>query len=158
MPGYGIAAADKGSGLMPWATAETRLKDARNYWVTSTWPDGRPHLMPVWGAWFDDALWFSSGNRSRKARNLLRDPRASVATDDSDSPVVVDGPVERITDLAVIKRFVTVMNNKYGAGSMSVEFLDPSVNATFVLRPTWAFAIEHDDFAGSPTRWDFGSG
>jgi hypothetical protein len=49
MPGYGILGPTKGSGLLPWSWAEERLTASRNYWVASSWPDGRPHSMPVWG-------------------------------------------------------------------------------------------------------------
>jgi hypothetical protein len=47
MPGYGVQGPEGGSGLLPWAWAEERLGRARNYWVTTLWPDGRPHSMPV---------------------------------------------------------------------------------------------------------------
>jgi hypothetical protein len=49
MPGYGILGPTQGSGLLPWSWAEQRLLAARNYWVASCWPDGRPHVMPVVG-------------------------------------------------------------------------------------------------------------
>jgi hypothetical protein len=39
MPGYGIAGADEGSGLLDWSWAAQRLTEARNYWVG---PSGRP--------------------------------------------------------------------------------------------------------------------
>src|ERR1035438_8821519 len=60
MPGYGIAGPEEGSGLLHWSWAAERLTAARNYWVTSVWPDGRPHVMPVWGMWDDSTLWFTS--------------------------------------------------------------------------------------------------
>lgn len=87
MPDYGIKQSDE--GLLPWSWAEERLTTSRNYWVTTLWPDGRPHSMPVWGVWDGEALWFSSGRRSRKARNLAADPRCVVTTENADEPVVV---------------------------------------------------------------------
>jgi hypothetical protein len=50
MPGYGILDAKSGSGLLPWSVAVERLTEARNYWIATTRPDGRPHAMPVWGS------------------------------------------------------------------------------------------------------------
>ncbi len=70
MPGYGIADANSGSGLLPWNWAVERLQKARNYWISTTRPDGRPHAMPVWGVWYDNQFYFSTGRESRKARNL----------------------------------------------------------------------------------------
>jgi hypothetical protein len=49
MPGYGIAGPEEGSGLLHWSWAAERLAAARNYWVATVWPHGRPHVMPVWG-------------------------------------------------------------------------------------------------------------
>jgi hypothetical protein len=61
MPDYGVQGPDEGSGLLPWSWAEERLTRSRSDWVTSRWPDGRPHSMPVCAAWDGEALWFSSG-------------------------------------------------------------------------------------------------
>src|SRR6476660_9856575 len=90
MPGYGIASAEAGTGLLPWAWAESRLSSSHDYWLGSSWPDGRPHLMPVWGIWMKGALWFSSSAGSRKTRNLLADGRCTAATDDALNPVVLE--------------------------------------------------------------------
>jgi PPOX class probable F420-dependent enzyme len=154
MPGYGIRGPDEGSGLLPWSWAAERLAASRNYWVTTLWPDGRPHAMPVWGAWDGEALWFSSSLRSRKARNLAADPRCVVTTEDATEPVVLEGVAAIVRDSDAITHFADLMNAKYEAG-MTVEFLDPAVNATIRVRPRWAFGIAHDDFTGSPTRWEF---
>src|ERR1700731_3795575 len=96
MPGYDIRPADEGSGLLPWSWAEDRLRRSHNFWVVTLWPDGRPHAMPVWGAWeADDApFWFTSAIRSRKALNIANDPRCTVATEDEQHPVVLNGEGE----------------------------------------------------------------
>ena len=154
MPGYGVLPAEAGSGLMPWAEAARRLTVAHDYWCATVRPDGRPHVMPVWGVWLDEELWFSSGMRSRKARNLAAQPRCTVTTDDAQNPVVLDGVARRVTDAAGIAAFVAAMNAKYDAG-MTAEFQDPAVNGTFAVAPERAFALTDGDFTGSPTRWTF---
>src|SRR5260370_26833020 len=58
------------SGLKPWPWALERLEQSHNYWISTTRPDGRPHLMLVWGVWWQDAFWFSTGPRTRKAKNI----------------------------------------------------------------------------------------
>ena len=95
MPGYGISDSDE--GLLPFSWAEERLSEALRYWVVTSSPDGAPHVMPVWGVWLDRCLWFSTGGRSRKARNLRADPRCIVHTDGED-PVIVHGTAEIVTD------------------------------------------------------------
>jgi PPOX class probable F420-dependent enzyme len=154
MPGYGVLPADRGSGLLPWAEAERRLTVAHDYWCATVRPDGAPHVMPVWGVWLDGRLWFSSGRRSRKARNLDADPRCTLTTDDARDPVVVEGTAERVTDGARIAVFVAAVNAKYDAG-MTAEFQDPEVNGTYAVVPERVFALSGEDFVGSPTRWRF---
>jgi pyridoxine/pyridoxamine 5'-phosphate oxidase len=156
MPGYGILAADAGSGLIPWAEAQRRLTVSHDYWCATVRSDGRPHVMPVWGVWLADRLWFSSSLGSRKARNLHDDPRCTMTTDDAQNPVVVDGAAERVTDAERIAAFVAAVNAKYDA-DMTVEFQDPAINGTFAVRPVTVIAMTHDDFTGSPTRWRLGS-
>jgi pyridoxine/pyridoxamine 5'-phosphate oxidase len=156
MPGYGVLPADQGSGLMAWPEAERRLALSHDYWCATVRPDGRPHVMPVWGVWLDGGVWFSSGMRSRKARNLARDPHCTLTTDDARNPVVVDGVAVQVTHRAGIEAFVAAVNGKYGGG-VSMEFLDPQVNGTFAVTPRTVFGITEADFAGSPTRWRFPS-
>lgn len=152
MPGYGIAGPDGGSGLLPWSWAERRLAAAHDYWLATLHDDGRPHVMPVWGVWDGRSLWFSSSPDARKARNLTRDPRATVTTDDPRDPVVVEGEVTRIRDRDANTAFVERLNAKYGT-DYSAGFV--LANATFRLWPSWAFGLREDDFSGSPTRWVF---
>jgi PPOX class probable F420-dependent enzyme len=46
-------------------------------------PDGSVHLGGMWFLWEDGALLLPTSGRTRKARNLARDPRATVMIDDS---------------------------------------------------------------------------
>lgn len=152
MPGYGVEEGTE--SLLDWATAVRRLRDSRRYWVATAWPDGRPHIMPVWAAWLDDALWFSSSVRSRKARNLRNDPRCALTTDDAEHPVVMEGVAELVTDLDRIGAFLAASNAKYQV-EYGIDFLDPAINATFRVAPVWAFALDEEHFTRSPTRWRF---
>ena len=86
MPGYGISATE--DGLLEWAWAAERLIASHDFWLATVRPDGRPHVMPVWAVWRDDALWFTTAARSIKARNLAEEPRCSLTTDNALEPVV----------------------------------------------------------------------
>jgi len=44
------------------------LKKSRQYWIATTRPDGRPHVMVVWALWMDGVLYFATGSTSRKAK------------------------------------------------------------------------------------------
>ncbi|MEA2828455.1 MAG: hypothetical protein QOG43_2894 [Actinomycetota bacterium] len=154
MPGYGVVGPAEGTGLLPWSWAEERLTASRDYWVATTWPDGRPHVMPVWAVWDAGYLWFSSSLGSRKARNLDADPRLTMTTDNALEPVVVEGTAERILDLDARRRFIGLSNAKYGT-DYPVDFLDPEVNGTYRVTPVRAIGLVEADFTGSPTKWVF---
>ena len=154
MPAYGILQATEGTGLLPWTWAVERLPRSHDYWLATVWPDGRPRVMPVWGVWAEDALWFSSAKNSRKARNLAHDPRAVMTTDDPLDPVVLDGLVRLVSEHEKIARFAAWADEKYQT-KYGVEFFDTVSNGCFRLSPTWAFALREGDFTRSPTRWTF---
>jgi hypothetical protein len=99
-------------------------------------------------------LWFSSGLRSRRARNLAADPRCTVTTDDARDPVVLEGTAERVAERERIAEFHSTVNAKYDAG-ITTEFLDPAVNGTFAVRPMRVIGLSEPDFPSSPTRWTF---
>ena len=150
MPDYGVLGPDQGTGLLPWSWAVERLERSRDYWVATVWPDGRPHLTAVWGVWLDDAVWFSCGPHSRKARNLEVHPRCSVSTDNPQEPVIVEGRAERRSGRADAEAFADGTNRKYGGG-FTADFY--AANALFRVEPTWVFGLVEEDFGGSPTRW-----
>ena len=157
MPGYGMLDADHGTGLLPWSWAEERLERSHDYWVATIRPDGRPHVMPVWGIWLENALWFSSSRGSRKARNLAANPNCTITTDNAAEPVVIEGTAELVQDLTAIAGFVIKINDKYRT-DYAVDFFSAPENACFRVHPRWAFGLTESDFTGSPTRWVFATG
>lgn len=156
MPDYGLVSAEEGSGLLPWSWAEGQLKISRNYWVATRWPDGRPHVMPVWAVWDGDALSFSGGLHARKTRNLLADPRCAATTEDALNPLVLEGVCDQVVDDPAKQTFLDLTNAKYET-EYQLDFLDPATTAVFRLRPVSAFGLLEADFSGSPTWWQFES-
>jgi hypothetical protein len=157
MPGYGVQPAAAGSGLLPWPWAEAKLWSSHDYWLGSICPDGRPHLMPVWGVWMNDGLWFSSAAGSRKARNLLADGRCTAAIDDALNPVVLEGFADLRTGVDDRSCYLEASNAKYSV-DYGLDFLDGVANVLFRVLPMTAFGMLHEDFTGSPTRWTFAPG
>jgi PPOX class probable F420-dependent enzyme len=76
--------------------------DRHTCWLTTINPDGSPHVTGIGALWVDGTFWFETGERSRKGRNLLRDPRCvlSVATHEFD--LVAEGTAEKVTDPATV--------------------------------------------------------
>ena len=78
--------------------------NARTTWMATINEDGSPHVTPVGALWLDGAFWFQTGDGTRKARNVARDPRCTVAVSIRDADVVVEGDAERVADPAAVAR------------------------------------------------------
>ena len=154
MPGYGLPKSKK--GLLPWKWAETRLKKSRQFWIATTRPDGRPHVMVIWALWLAGKLYFSTGKTSRKARNLASNPNCTMCTDDSAEAVILEGVVEHEQDLETIREFLRLYEKKYkfDMSSGADDFLKLK-EPLFYLRPTVGFALWEKKFSTSATRWLF---
>lgn len=149
MPDYGITKGE--DGQLEWSWAEERLTSSRNYWISTTRPDGRPHAMPVWGAWLDGSLYFSTAAGSTKARNLSRDPRCIATTEYAGEAVIVEGVAEIVTDGDLLARFKAAYDPKYDWD------MDPHSGPIYAVRPTVAFGFTEtaDTFTKTATRWRF---
>jgi PPOX class probable F420-dependent enzyme len=95
---------------LDWAAIETRLDqgvtqapgaggpDRHTCWLTTLDADGGPHVTGIGALWVEGAWWFETGQGTRKARNLARDPRCSLAVATREFDLVVDGTAELVTD------------------------------------------------------------
>jgi hypothetical protein len=148
VPGYKFSA--KKTGLLSWKWAADRLKKSRQYWIATTRSDSTPHLMIIWGVWFEDSFWFSTGATSRKAGNLRANPRCVIGTDNAAEAVILEGTVEAI-DLqqAVFEKFATAYENKYG---WNIRELAQTV---YHFRPSVGFGLFEEKFDQTATRWRF---
>jgi general stress protein 26 len=158
MPDYGVLDAQSGGGLLPWSWAADRLTEAKAYWIATSQSDGRPHLMPVWGIWLEGRFYFSTGSRSRKARNLAADPRCVVSTERTDEPVILEGVAQRVADNDLLKRYAKCITEKYQWPTQATEdgIRDEFGNEgpVFAVQPQIAFGFG-GDLSGTATRWTF---
>ena len=87
--GYGTPPGD--AGLLPWSFVEERMTQAKNYWVCTAQPDGRPHATPVWGVWVEGRLFFDGSPQTRRGRDIRANPAVSVHLEDGDQVVILEG-------------------------------------------------------------------
>jgi general stress protein 26 len=153
MPGYGMPEGKK--GLLPWSWAEQRLKKSHNYWITTVKPDGSPHTMVVWGLWQDGRFLFSTGSKSRKARNLAENSSCVVCTENAAEAVIVEGVAE-IAGVAARRKMLPVYERKYkfDMGKMKEDILSMK-EPVFAVRPRVVFGLWEKHFVGKSTRWTF---
>jgi hypothetical protein len=143
------------AGLKPWSWALERLEKSHNYWIATSRPESRPHLMLVWGIWWQDAFWFSTGPRTRKAKNIAAHPYVVIGTENADEAVILEGVAEEITDRTVWRQLAQIYNRKYGGDVEPI--LMASDGCVFRVQPRVVFGQdEHaENFANAVTRWHF---
>lgn len=144
MPGY-LSESDE-VALLPWSWADGRLRDAHNYWIATHTPEGGPHLAPVWAVWDGARLFIATGTQSKKARNLEFDPRCTLATENAEEAVMIEGLAVAISDTDA-EPYLVLYEAKYGSR--------PPVGDGWLITPRTAFGfIEHaEQFARTATRW-----
>jgi hypothetical protein len=144
---YGIAQTEEGMVEWPWVVEQ--LKKSRSYWLISTYPDGRPHCVPSWGAWVDNKLYFSGGEMTRHARNLAHNPTLIAHLESGDQVVIVYGKAEKAVNVpkAIMAQIEADYVAKYGAAEGAAY--------TLVPRKVLAWTATGSTYATSPTRFTF---
>jgi Pyridoxamine 5'-phosphate oxidase len=137
-PRYGISESEE--GLLSWEWALERLTASRNYWISTTRPDGRPHAMPVWGVVHEGELWFGTGGV--KARNLRRTGQLVAHTESGDECVILEGTAEERETTETL----------LGAYEAKYDFR-PDRGRLWVVRPSLAYAWRERDYPQSATRF-----
>jgi len=146
-PGYGLAEDEK--GLLPWSWVARQVGKCRTFWVATVHPENRPHVMPVWGVWVEDAFYFSTGRKSRKGRNLAENPACTITNDDGEEAVIIEGSAEEVKDAATLKRMAAAYGKKYKLDPRSMG------EPIFRVRSRVVFGFVEKTFPKTATRWRF---
>lgn len=93
-----VAKLDAGSAPAPDAV------NSRTTWLCTINQDGSPHVTAVGALWVDGTFWFQTGAGTRKGRNVVRDPRCSMAASIRDADVVGEGDAVRVTEPGAMAR------------------------------------------------------
>jgi PPOX class probable F420-dependent enzyme len=91
---------------------DPRLLSDRNVWLSTVRPDGRPHLVPIWFVWVRDRFYICTEGKSVKVKNVAATPRASVALEDGNRPVIAEG-VAAVLDRPYTEDVVAAFKDKY---------------------------------------------
>jgi hypothetical protein len=120
-------------------------------------------MTAVGAFWVDGRYYFCGGPRSRKIRNIERDPRCAFGVAIRDYDVSLEGHVVRVRDDALLQRLAEVFAEggwapTVAGGGFTHEYSAPSAGP-----PPWyvyEFVPEHADAVatkepGGATRWTF---
>jgi hypothetical protein len=155
-----------GAKPLPWSRALKQLgSGAGTYWLATTKPDGRPHVAGLGALWVDGKIYFVSGARTRKSRNLAANPRCVFSVSLTGIDLVLEGTAIRVTDrptlLRLAKRYAAQgWPARVTGEAFTAEYSAPSAGpppwSLYVVRPSTAFGVSTGDPPGA-TRWRFDS-
>ena len=91
-PGY----VENPKSLLTWAAVEERLSKAKNYWLCSVRPNGRPHAIPRWAVWVAGKIYYDGSPETRHARNVAVNPHIALHLESGDEVVIVEGIVQAV--------------------------------------------------------------
>jgi hypothetical protein len=133
-------------------------------WLTTINPDGSPHVMPVGITRVDDTWYFTSGSRTRKSRNLVRDDRCVVSLATQPFDLVIEGRGVRVTAAdelhAVAASFraggwPAVVDGEALTAEYSAQSAGPAPWQVYRVVPATVFALGTAEPYGA-TRFDIG--
>ena len=134
-------------------------------WLTTINRDGSPHVTPVGALFIDGTFWFQTGDGTRKANNIARDPRCTVSISANQLDLTFEGAAEKVNDKDAVARCVADWNkggwpcevDESGTG-ITAPFNAPAIGPSpwFIYRLTpRAATVVATTEPGGATRWTF---
>jgi hypothetical protein len=154
-----------GAKVLPWSRALKQLgsKASGTYWLATTSPDGRPHVAGTGALWIDGKIYFVSGARTRKSRNLAANPSCVFSVSLTGIDLVLEGTAIRVVDrptlLRLAKRYAAQgWPASVSGAALTAAYSAPSAGPApwnlYVLRPSTVFGVSTAKPPGA-TRWRF---
>lgn len=137
--------------------------EPHTHWLATTGPDARPHVVPVGMVWHEGAFYFSSGDGTRKSKDLARDPRCSIVLAGAGMDITVEGEATRVTDDAKLQRLAEVFGSggwkpTVEDGAFTHEYSAPSAGPppwyVYEVKPKTVYGFATAEPHGA-TRWRF---
>ena len=118
---------------LEWASVRADLEEAPVYWVASTRPDGRPHVVPRDGIWLDDTWYYGGSPKTVHNRNIDKNPAAAMHIGDGMKAIIVEGDSRFVkTSQETGQKLAEINNVKYAHYGMN------STAETYTQGGTWA--------------------
>ncbi len=112
--------------------------------------------MLVWGLWLGGAFYFSTGRKSRKARNLAENSHCVISTDQAHEALIVEGIAEEVADRSLRRDFLMKCErkNNYDLSSFEDDILSMK-KPIYVVFPSVVFGLDEKKSLDSATCWKF---
>jgi hypothetical protein len=141
--GYGTPTDNE--GLIEWTTIDARLRNEMHFWLSTVRPDGRPHVVPRWGAWLDGKLYYDGAPTTVHARNAELNPNCTMSVGNGAEAIILEGQSvkSKPMDVAAAAPLRAEITRKYGEHGYTPEegsWSDESAGGLRIFTPTKALA------------------
>jgi hypothetical protein len=171
-----LGAAD-GLSVIEWPQVEAQLADLlthddphspnrSTFWLATLNADGSPHMTSVGAVWHANSCWFQTGEGTRKAKNVARDPRCTISVATKGFDVMIAGEARRVTDSKVVAKIAALWAKSgwparpdaSGIGitaPFNAPTLGPPPWFVFEVKPRAATAVGTSEDTPGSMRWRF---
>jgi hypothetical protein len=166
-----------GLPVIAWSEVERQLADLlthndphtpnrSTFWLTTLNADGSPHVTSVGALWHAGSGWFQTGERTRKSKNVARDPRCTLSVATKGFDVMVAGDARRVTDPTVVAEIAALWAtggwparpDETGTG-ITAPFNAPTLGSppwfVYEVKPRTATATGTAEETPGSMRWRF---
>jgi Pyridoxamine 5'-phosphate oxidase len=139
-----------------WGYVSKRLTESINYWLCSVYPDGRPHVVPRWGAYLDGKFYYDGSPETRHARNIMKNPHVTLHLESGKHDVIMEGKSVLATkpDPQFARRLSDALCAKYASEGYTPTPSQWDAGGLYVFTPrqcAWTVFFEN------PTKFVFDS-
>jgi hypothetical protein len=145
---------------------DPRSPNRSTFWLTTLNDDGSPHVTSVGALWHSGSYWFQTGDGTRKAKNVARDPRCTIGVATSGFDVMVAGEAKRVTDPTTVAEIAALwaksgwpaQPDDTGSGitaPFNAPTLGPPPWYVYEVAPHTATAVGTSEDTPGSMRWNF---
>ena len=133
--------------VLDWADVRRDLEEAPVYWVASTRPDGRPHVVPRDGLWLDDTWYYGGSPKTVHSKNIEANPAITMHVGDGMKAIIVEGDAKFVKlEHPIAAKLAEMNNTKYAHYGMNSKAEDYSERGIWSLKAkrvlAWNFLPE----------------
>ena len=156
-----------GSPALPWSRPHDLLAASASantsFFLGTVRPDGRPHAAAVGALWLDGDLYFTSGPKTRKARNLAANPACTISVKLEGIDLILEGDATRVTDQPALEEAARRYRENGWPAEVAGDAFTAPYSAPSAGPPPWqlyrftvhtAFGVATAEPYGA-TRWRF---
>jgi hypothetical protein len=86
-PGY----VDHPTSEVAWEYVAQQLTESLHYWLCTTRPDGRPHVVPRWCVYIDGLIYYDGSPKTVHAQNMAKNPNVALHLEDGEKAIILEG-------------------------------------------------------------------